>query len=125
MNPHPKRVLCVEDDVDTCTLIKSLLSLINCAMVSAETFEDGKLKIMAGHYDLYLLLDNWLPGGSGVDLCRLIRENDKMTPVVFYSGAAYESDRQEAIEAGAQAYLIKPGNISELTETVRKLLQPP
>jgi DNA-binding response OmpR family regulator len=124
MNPHPKRVLCVDDDEDTCTLMSSLLDLISCETVQAGTFEEGKRKIAEGRYDLYLL-DNWLPGGSGIELCRLIREDDKTTPVIFYSGAAYESDRREAIAAGAQAYLVKPGDISKLIETVKRFLQTP
>jgi two-component system chemotaxis sensor kinase CheA len=124
MNPHPKRVLCVDDDEDTCTLLTSLLGLISCEAVQAGTFEEGKQKIAEGPYDLYLL-DNWLPGGTGVELCRLIREGDRTTPVIFYSGAAYESDRREAMEAGAHAYLVKPGDISKLIETVKRFLQNP
>lgn len=121
MNPHRKRVLCVEDEEDTCTMITSLLGLINCEVVSAPTFDEAKRIIREEHFDLYLL-DNWLPGGTGIDLCREIREGDATTPIIFYSGAAYESDQQEAREAGAQAYLIKPTDISRLMDTVRTLL---
>ena len=102
-------------------MITSLLGLINCEVVSAPTFDEARRRISEEPFDLYLL-DNWLPGGTGIDLCREIRKLDTTTPVIFYSGAAYESDRQEAREAGAQAYLIKPVDIAKLMETVRTFL---
>lgn len=122
MNPHCKRILCVEDDEDTCSMICSLLGLISCEVVSARTFNEARQRISEERFDLYLL-ENWLPGGSGIDLSRKIREEDKTTPIIFYTGADYDSDRQEAMEAGAQAYLIKPTHIAKLIETVKSFLQ--
>jgi DNA-binding response OmpR family regulator len=124
MNPHHKRILCVEDDEDTCSMISSLLGLIGWEAMSAQTFNEARQRISEERFDLYLL-DNWLPGGSGIDLCRKIREDDTTTPIIFYSGAAYDSDRQAAMEAGAQAYLIKPMDIAKLVETVKSFLHPP
>jgi DNA-binding response OmpR family regulator len=63
-----------------------------------------------------------LPDGSGLDLCKQIREFDKATPILFYSAAAYEMDRAEAIKSGAQAYLIKPSQPSELCQLVTSLI---
>lgn len=122
MNPHRKRVLCVEDEEDTCALISALLGLINCEAVSAQSLNEARLKIREERFDLYLL-DNWLPGGTGIQLCREIREKDTITPVIFYSGAAYDSDRQEAMATGAQAYLVKPTDIAELIETIKRFIQ--
>ena len=124
MNPHRKRVLCVEDEEDTSSMISALLGLINCEVVLAQSLNEARQKIREGQFDLYLL-DNWLPGGTGIKLCREIRDGDTTTPVIFYSGAAYDSDRQEAMEAGAQAYLIKPLDIAELIETVKRFIQTP
>lgn len=72
-------------------------------------------------FDLYLI-DNWIVGGSGIVLCKKLRELDSTTPILFYSGAAYESDKQEAFASGAQAYLVKPVDNDELVETVRRLI---
>jgi DNA-binding response OmpR family regulator len=58
-------------------------------------------------FDLYFL-DNWLAGASGVELCRKLREVDPHTPILIYSGAAQDSDKKAAFEAGAQGYLVKP-----------------
>lgn len=121
MNPHQKRVLCVEDDADTCAMISSLLGLINCDVTSAGTAAEARDKIRNGHFDLYIL-DNWLPGGSGIELCREIREHDQTTPIMFYSGAGYDSDRAAGLSAGAQAYLVKPADIAGLLEVARHLL---
>lgn len=116
------RVLCVEDDEDTCKLLSGLLGLINCETYSAATAAEALDRIALERFDLYLL-DNWLPGGSGVELCRKIRETDASTPIIFYSGAALESEREEALAAGAQAYLVKPLDVSLIVETVKKLLR--
>lgn len=122
MNPHQKRVLCVEDDVDTYAMISSLLALVNCEVTGAGTAAEARDKIRTEHFDLYIL-DNWLPGGSGVELCGEIRERDSSTPIMFYTGAAYDSEREQAIAAGAQAYLVKPSDVAQLVEIVKQLLQ--
>jgi DNA-binding response OmpR family regulator len=122
MPRQARRVLCVEDDEDTCKMVSSLLGLINCETSTAETAAEALDKIATERFDLYLL-DNWLPGGSGVELCRKIRETDTSIPIIFYSGAALESEREEALAAGAQAYLVKPLDVSLIIKTVSKLLR--
>ena len=122
MRPHTKRVLCVDDDDDTCSMLCGLLGLVGCEASAAGTAAEALEAIAGGGFNLYLL-DNWLPGGSGLELCRKIRETDPSTPIVFYSGADRESEREEALAAGAQAYLVKPGDVAALVETVRRLLR--
>jgi DNA-binding response OmpR family regulator len=121
MQPHTRRVLCVDDDQDTCTMLSGLLGLVDCQVVTAATAAEALGLMARERFDLYLL-DNWLPGGSGVELCREIRRADPATPIVFYSGAGLESEREEALAAGAQIYLVKPGDIALLVETVSRLL---
>ena len=74
-----------------------------------------------GSFDLFLV-DNWMPGITGPDLTRLIREFNQTTPILFYSAAAFESDMQLAFEAGAQGYLTKPCGIEELAAEVDRLI---
>lgn len=121
MMPHTRRILCADDDPDTCEMIGSLLNLIGCEVVAAHTASEAAEMLEGGGFDLYML-DNWIPGGSGIELCRAIRESGDEAPVVFYSGAGYDTDRREAMEAGAQAYLVKPGDVGLLIETVKSLL---
>jgi DNA-binding response OmpR family regulator len=63
-----------------------------------------------------------MSGGSGIDLCKKLREFNPFTPVLFYSGAAYETDKQQAFVAGAQAYLVKPAEPEELIAEVSRLI---
>jgi two-component system, chemotaxis family, sensor kinase CheA len=102
-------------------MVASLLALIGCEVVTAYTAGQALENARPGRFDLYLL-DNWLPGGSGVELCKAIRESGDTAPVVFYTGADREEDRREAIAAGAQAYLVKPSDVGMLVETVRRAL---
>ena len=122
MPPHSRRVLCVDDDEDTCTMLCGLLGLIDCQVVTAATAGEALALIARSRFDLYLL-DNWLPGGSGVELCREIRKSDPSARIVFYSGAGLESEREEALAAGAQSYLVKPGDAAFLLETVNQYLR--
>ena len=63
-----------------------------------------------------------MPGLSGPDLTRKFREVDIKTPILFYSGAAYEIDKQEAFHAGAQGYLVKPVPEDEFIAEVVRLI---
>lgn len=121
MPAHTQRIFCVDDDEDTCAMLSGLLGLIDCEVVTAATSAEALDLIARRRFDLYLL-DNWMPGGSGVELCRRIRRSDPSTPVIFYTGAGLESERDEALAAGAHAYLLKPGDVALLVETVERLL---
>lgn len=55
-----------------------------------------------------------MPGLSGQELTTKIRKFNQSTPILFYSGAAYDEDKREACNAGAQGYLTKPEGVSVL-----------
>ena len=116
------RVLYIEDHEDTRELVTLVLEQRNYEVVTGSTIETGVALADSQQFDLYLL-DSWLPDGSGLDLCRRIREFDKVTPILFYSAAAYEIDREHALRCGAQAYLIKPSHPSELCNLVTSLIE--
>src|SRR6188474_1612192 len=120
-NINTPRVLYIEDHDDTRELVTLVLGQKSIEVVSGSTIQSGVALAGSDEFDLYLL-DSWLPDGSGLDLCRKIREFDKATPILFYSAAAYEMDRAEAIKSGAQAYLIKPSHPSELCSLVTSLI---
>jgi DNA-binding response OmpR family regulator len=88
------------------------------ALSIKEAFQAAQNK----HFDLYLL-DNRFPDGSGFELCRRLRELDPQTPIIFYSGDAYESDRQRGLAAGANAYLLKP-DVDTIAPTIFRLVAP-
>jgi DNA-binding response OmpR family regulator len=74
---------------------------------SVGTATQALSSIRAERFDLYLL-DSNLPDLDGFELCRRMRDLDPDTPILFFSGAAYDDDRRKGIEAGANAYVIKP-----------------
>src|SRR5215813_15483404 len=116
------RVLYIEDHEDTRELVTLVLEQRSYVVVTGSTIESGIALAGSQDFDLYLL-DSWLPDGSGLDLCRQIREFDKATPILFYSAAAYEIDKDQALNSGAQAYLIKPSQPSELCKLVDLLVE--
>jgi two-component system OmpR family response regulator len=120
---HTPRVLYIEDHDDTRELVTLVLEQRRYEVVCGSSIESGVELAASQQFDLYLL-DSWLPDGSGLDLCRQIREFDKTTPIVFYSAAAFEIDREEALGCGAQAYLVKPSQPSELCRVVSALIDP-
>ena len=115
------RILYIEDDADTRELVHFLLTQENYEVVLAESSEQALLIARALSFDLYLI-DNWLGGLSGIELCRRLREFDSATPVLFYSGAAYERDIREAIAAGAQGYITKPAENQRLVDEISRLV---
>ena len=115
------RILCTEDDVDTRDLINFVLTQYGYEVVcSASTVQAIDLA-KTQNFDLYLV-DNWMPGLSGTELTKKLRQFDLKTPVLFYSGAAYETDREAARAAGAQGFLVKPANGDQLIAAVTRLI---
>ncbi len=121
MQFHLNRILCVEDDEDSCLMMKVLLEMWNYEVVLARSAADGFRLAQSEYFALYLL-DTSLPDESGIELCKRICELDKHAPVVFISGHAYEADKLRGVEAGALAYLTKPVNFDLLQETMVRLI---
>lgn len=114
------RVLCVDDDEDACEMLSSLLKLQGIDATCVRSAAEAWVKMKAQRFDLFLL-DGWLPKIDGFEFCRQIREVDSLTPILFYSGAAYDVDKQKGIAAGANAYVVKP-DIDGLTDTIVDLI---
>ena len=121
MNSPPSRILFVDDHQDTLDLFVLVLSQAGYEVITASTVGTALTIANATRFDL-LVFDSRLSDGSGIDLCRKIRLTDQRTPILFCSGLAFEKNKQEAFNAGAQAYLIKPVGVSLLCETVANLL---
>lgn len=119
INKH--HILYIEDHEDTRELVTLVLRQRDFEVTSCTTIENGVKLACENSFDLYLL-DSWLPDGSGLDLCRRIREFDGFTPILFYSAAAYEVDKELALKCGAQGYLTKPTQNSELCDLVSSLI---
>ncbi len=90
-------------------------------VVAAANGDEALKLARTNNFDLYVI-DNWMSGVSGIDLCRKLREFDSRTPILFYSGAAFERDKQDAFAAGAQGYLVKPAGPDELIAEVNRIV---
>jgi CitB family two-component system response regulator MalR len=114
----------VDDDVVQCSFIEFLLSSTNeeYTVVSANSAEKAVELIEKETFDLYIL-DNWMMGISGVELCSIIRSSNKQTPILFFSGASQQKYRDEAMISGASEYLVKPNDLGRIEETVSRLLK--
>lgn len=121
MKPPTGNILYVEDDEDTRELVTYVLAQSHYKVTLAVNADDALMLARTRNFDLYVI-DNWMSGGSGVDLCKKLREFDTWTPILFYSGAAFERDRQEAFAAGAQGYLVKPTGPDELIAEVSRIV---
>jgi DNA-binding response OmpR family regulator len=115
------RILYIEDHEDTRDLVTILLQQQNYEVITAATMAIGVGLATKEHFDLYLL-DSRLPDGSGVDLCRELRTFDQSTPILFYSAAAYEVDKESAMDCGAQGYLTKPSANGDLCHMIETLI---
>jgi DNA-binding response OmpR family regulator len=112
-----KQILFVDDDKDTRDLMITLLGMAGHHTVVASGVAEGFQFVREQDFD-FILLDWHLEDGSGIDLCRWIRCIDEQTPIFFYTGVAYPSEREKALAAGAQGYFIKPVNFDVLLQAI-------
>jgi DNA-binding response OmpR family regulator len=120
LDDHRRRILCVDDNEDNCSMLTVLLGLSSYNAVGAASVEEALRLARNERFDLFIL-DKRFPDGTGFALCQEIRQLHPDTPVIFYSGDAYSSDRMEGLSAGAQDYVAKP-DIDKLLDTVNHFL---
>jgi DNA-binding response OmpR family regulator len=113
-------ILCIDDNEDTRFMLTCLLQPHGHEVMTAGSIEEALQLTSSSHFDLYIL-DNRLSDGSGIDFCQQLRALAPETPIIIYSGSAYEIDRRRGLRAGATAYVAKP-EIDGLTNTVNGLL---
>ena len=100
------RILFVEDHDDTRSMIRLLLGNRGYQVKTAGTANEGLALAQNESFDLFLL-DYQLGDGNGKELCQKIREFDAATPILFFS-ASHPRIQQEAVECGAQGFILKP-----------------
>lgn len=118
-----KRLLLVEDEQHLAAGIKLNLELEGYAVDIARTGrEAASLMLQADHYDA-ILLDVMLPDVDGFTLCQKLRDSGNLTPVLMLTARDSVDDRVEGLNVGADDYLTKPFELSELLARVNSLLR--
>jgi two-component system sensor histidine kinase/response regulator len=122
MNRHT--VLIVDDDEKNIKLLKVMLQKENYDLVSAGSGEEA-LRITADRSPDIILLDIMMPGMDGFEVCRRLKANaeTKVVPVLIITALAEKQDRVKAMEAGADDFLNKPIEKTELVVRVKSLLR--
>lgn len=118
------RILLVDDEVELTDPLSRLLQKQGYAVDVASDGQTGCTLALSGEYDL-LILDWMLPGKSGLEICRAVRSQSAMPPVLFLTAKDTIDDRVDGLDAGADDYLIKPFELRELLARVRALLRRP
>lgn len=116
------RALIAEDDPFT---RKALAEILNADGWEACTAENGKKawELFGGSQFDLACLDIMMPGMSGYDLCRMIRESGSRIPVIFISAKSEEIDRVLGLELGADDFISKPFGAREVSARIRALMR--
>jgi two-component system copper resistance phosphate regulon response regulator CusR len=114
------RILIVEDDAALAGILRDGLAEHHVHATLAGTFEEGRERAALGAWDV-IVLDVMLPGGSGFDLCTLLRRRGVRTPILMLTARDTVDDRVAGLDAGADDYLTKPFAFRELEARVRAL----
>ena len=118
------KLLVVEDDTRIADIVRRTLTESGYAVDLAFTVSAAIEAIEIETYDL-VVLDLMLPGSArgGIDVCRRIRQLNPHIPVLMLTALDTLYSKVDALDAGADDYLVKPFHLAELTARVRALLR--
>ena len=116
------QVLIVEDDASLVLGLTAALEADGHRVLVARTGPEGLRLALEEHPDL-ILLDLMLPGMSGYEICKRIRDQKMQCPVIMLTSRAEENDRVFGLELGADDYVTKPFSLRELLARVRAHLR--
>jgi two-component system alkaline phosphatase synthesis response regulator PhoP len=117
-----KNILIVEDDASIALGLESALQDEGFETHTARTGPEG-LRLAREHKPDLILLDLMLPGMSGLEICKRIRDEGIMTPVIMLTSKTEENDKVLGLELGADDYVTKPFSLRELLARVRAHLR--
>jgi DNA-binding response OmpR family regulator len=118
------RVLVVEDDPELAGVLETGLSEHGFEIARESTFGAGRSRAVLGAFDV-IVLDVMLPGGTGFELCRALRDRNVGTPVLMLTARDTVDDRVRGLDSGADDYLTKPFAFRELVARLHALARRP
>jgi DNA-binding response OmpR family regulator len=122
MSETSPRLLVVEDEQHLAAGLKLNFELEGYAVDLAVTARRAAELLLGARYDA-IVLDVMLPDTDGFELCKKLRDGGNFTPVLMLTARNATGDRVHGLEVGADDYLVKPFELSELLARVRSLLR--
>lgn len=116
-----KQILIIEDDPEISMLLQVILSKSNLSPVAAYSGTEGLLQLQNNSFDL-ILLDLMLPGKSGEELIKEIREKSSI-PIIVISAKVAVEDKVQVLKIGADDYITKPFHQEEVLARVEVQLR--
>jgi two-component system, cell cycle response regulator DivK len=122
-NAKGKRILIVEDDRLSMTLLSDFLNVHGYTIMKASDGSEAVNLARDGQPDL-ILMDIRLPKISGLDVTRLLKQDNqtKTIPIIAVTAFATPGDETKALESGCAAYITKPVNVDELLRAIELFL---
>lgn len=117
-----KKILLVEDSVEISDLIDLHLKSLDYQIDKAYDGNIGLEKASINQYSL-IILDLFLPGKDGIEICQTLRQSGDSTPILILSARAENTDKIRGFKTGANAYLTKPFNLKSLSNCVKDLIE--
>jgi DNA-binding response OmpR family regulator len=112
------RILLVEDEAGIVQFLQQGLEEEGYEITTASDGEKGLELLLNESYDL-VLLDWMLPNLSGLEVCKIFREKNKTTPIIFLTAKDTVQETIEGLQAGANDYIKKPFSFDELVERIK------
>lgn len=124
MAANGQKILVVEDEPDISKLVSYNLSQEHFKVLTAEDGEQA-LKLIQREKPNLVVLDLMLPGLSGMEVCKILRQRPETAklPILMLTAKAGEADRVVGLEMGADDYLAKPFSPREMVARVRAILR--
>jgi DNA-binding response OmpR family regulator len=116
------KILLVEDDPKISSFVKIGLESNECLVDTAYDSTIGEKLVFSRKYDV-IILDVVIPGISGFDLCKKIRNNNISTPVIMLTSLDTVEDKLTGFDCGADDYLVKPFSFQELFARIKALIR--
>lgn len=121
--PSRQRLLVVEDEENLAAGLKLNLELDGYRVDVARTAREAGVRLLEPEGFDAIVLDVMLPDLDGFQLCKSLRDAGNYVPVIMLTARSSAEDRVRGLESGADDYMVKPFELSELLARVRSMLR--
>jgi len=118
------KILVVDDEIQLIEMVQMRLEANGYDVVAANDGEEGIEKVKSENPDL-IILDIMMPKMDGFEVCKILKNDPQYSkiPIIFLSAKVQEEDLENGKEKGADAFVKKPFETSELLAKITELLQ--